>query len=266
MNTTVDHGTHKRVCLAHPVVCVVTLSILLFTLISCAPRPLDSNATDAYDFPVKPETAAWKAFTTHDEMLKACQIPESILRTMSTAGLVETILNYPLLGDMKAYNSIQQGFDTVAVQFNGLPELLNRKDAGTELLARYRTMVPATIKDDWTLLQKGLYAASIENIEILLAQDVILHNLIETQCQDLIKEATAKYQAKQKYGQIYRQSGQECTARLIGKGLLQVRYVPFEQKIQQDISLQNFLDTGSFANDSILNEIYSQAEQFLAER
>jgi hypothetical protein len=244
----------------------VILSIIPLTLIACAKQVPDSNVTDAYNFPVKPGTEAWQALTTHDKMTKACQIPESILQKMSTAGLVETVLNYPLLGDMKAYNSIQQGFDAVAVQFNGLPELLNRKDAGTELLARYRTVEPAAIKDDWTLLQKGLYAASIENIEILLAQDVILDNLTETQCQDLIKEATAKYQAKQKYGQIYGQSGQESTARLIGKGLLQVSYVPFEQKVQEDITLQNFLSTGSFANESTLSEIYSQAEQFLAGR
>jgi hypothetical protein len=244
----------------------VILSIIPLTLIACAKQVPDSNVTDAYDFPVKPETAAWKAFTTHDEMLKACQIPESILRTMSTAGLVETVLNYPLLGEMKAYNSIQQGFDAVAVQFNGLPELLNRKDAGTELLARYRTVEPAAIKENWTLLQKGNYAMGIADIEILLAQYTILDDLTLTQRQELLEEAIAKYQIKQKYAEIYGQSGQECTAWLTGRALQQASYATFEQKIQQDVSLQNFLSTGSFANESTLSEIYSQAEQFLAGR
>lgn len=38
------------------------------------------NASDSYEYPVKPGTDGWKAFTNHDEMLEACQIPESTLR------------------------------------------------------------------------------------------------------------------------------------------------------------------------------------------
>lgn len=266
MNTTVDHGTQKMVGFAHRVVCVMTLSIIALTLISCAQQPLGSNPSDAYDFPVKPGTEAWQEFTTHDEMVESCQVSESTLRKMSTAGLVETVLNYPLYRDMMAYDSIQQGFNTVTAQFNGIPELLNRKDAGTELLVRYRPMDPAAIKDNWTLLQKGSYALSIADIEILLTQDVILDDLTQTQLKDLLKEAIAKYQVKQQYAEIYGQSGQACTAWLVGRVLQQVNYAPFKQKIQQDITLQNFLSDGSFANDSILNEISSQAQQFLSVR
>jgi hypothetical protein len=259
-------GAQKSISLAHPIVCVVILSIISLTSISCAQKPVGYNSTDAYDFPVKPGTEAWQAFTNHDEMVKACEIPAPILLNMSIPGLVETVLSYPLLGDMRAYNSIQQGFDAVAGQFNGIPELLNRKDAGTELLARYRTMEPAAIKDNWTLLQKGDYAMGIANIEILLAQYTILDDLTLTQRQELLEETIAKYQIKQKYAEVYGQSGQECTAWLTGRALQQASYAPFEQKIQQDVSLQNFLSTGSFPNDSVFSEIYSQAQQFLSGR
>ena len=69
---------------------------------------LSEKIADLYDFPIKPGTEEWKAMVSHDEMLKACQVPELVLQKMSTEGLVETVLNYPLYGDMKAHNSLQQ--------------------------------------------------------------------------------------------------------------------------------------------------------------
>jgi len=129
------------------------LFILPFPLlVSCFDRASGFAANDAYDFPVKPGTEEWKTFQTHNEMLKACQIPERILNNMSTAALVETVLNYPLLLDMMAYNNIQYGFDQVASRFNGLQELLNREDNGTEIKTRYRPKEPEPNKDN---IKKG---------------------------------------------------------------------------------------------------------------
>jgi hypothetical protein len=236
---------------------IVTVFIGILLLSACSP-------TDAYDYPIKPGTDEWKAFGSHDEMLQACQIPESILKDMSTAGLVETVLNYPLLLDYMAYDSRQYGLDMVVSHFNGLQELFNRKDAGTELLARYRTMDPAAIDNDWTDIEKGSYSFSFQDIEALLAQEPILTNLTEAQRQELLTEAIAKYQAKQQHAEVYGQYGQEGTVWLIGRALQQESYPPFEQKIQEDVTLQDFLSSGSFATDSVLNEILSQANQFLS--
>jgi hypothetical protein len=236
---------------------IVTVFIGILLLSACSP-------TDAYDYPIKPGTDEWKALGSHDEMLQACQIPESILKDMSTAGLVETVLNYPLLLDYMAYDSRQYGLDMVVSHFNGLQELFNREDAGTELLARYRTMDPAAIDNDWTDVEKGSYSFSFQDIEALLAQEPILTNLTEAQRQELLTEAIAKYQAKQQHAEVYGQYGQEGTAWLIGRALQQESYSPFEQKIQENVTLQDFLSSGSFATDSVLNEILSQANQFLS--
>jgi len=224
-----------------------------------------ASASDAYDYPIKPGTDGWRAFTSHDEMLEACQIPEDILKNMSTKALVKTVLEYPLLGDIHAYNSIQQGFEAVASRFNGLSELLNRKDAGTELLAIYSKMNPQDIGENWGDIQKGAYTFSIANVEILLAQNKILDNLTETQLGDLIVEASSKYSAKQQSA-IYGETGQECSIWLMGKALQRVNYLPFEEQIHQDATIQNFLGSGSHATDIVWNEIVSNAEQFLSGR
>jgi len=196
------------------------LSLSLMMLMMLFPQIVQVNsaqatsASDAYEYPIKPGTEEWKAFETHDDMLKACQIPESTLKSMSTKGLVETVLEYPLFGDIMAYSSIQQGFEVVASRFNGLSELLNRKDAGTELLAIYSKMNPQDIEENWGDIQKGAHAVSIANVEILLAQNKILDNLNKIQLENLIVEARSKYTAKQQ-SEIYGQLSLDSTLQLI---------------------------------------------------
>ena len=91
------------------VTCIMAASILPLSLLACSSKANNSAITDAYEYPVKPGTDAWRAFTTHEEMLKACQIPESTLHAMSTEGLVETVLNYPLFNDVLAYEFSSTG-------------------------------------------------------------------------------------------------------------------------------------------------------------
>ena len=72
-------------------------SIFLLVFIS-----IDMNAQSikSWDYPIKPGTEAWQALSTHEDMLKACQIPAEILKTVSTEELIELCLAYPLLGDI----------------------------------------------------------------------------------------------------------------------------------------------------------------------
>ena len=209
-------------------VCILSLFLLMlmmpFSTIIQATSPQAASANDAYEYPIKPGTEEWKAFKSHDDMLKACQIPESTLKSMSTKGLVETVLEYPLFGDMMAYSSIQQGFEAVASRFNGLSELLNRKDAGTELLAVYSKMNPQDIEENLGDVQKGAHIFSIANVEILLAQNKILDNLNKIQLENLIVEARSKYTAKQQ-SEMYGQSNLDRTQQLIEQ-VAQRHYTP----------------------------------------
>ncbi|MDP2866366.1 MAG: hypothetical protein Q8O90_08995, partial [Elusimicrobiota bacterium] len=155
----------------------------------------------AYEFPIKPGMKEWKALSSYAEMLKACQLPEPLLRKMSTAGLIETVLNYPLyMLTILAYDSMQQGFNALAGRFNGVAELLERKDAGAELLARYRGMDPAGFKEVPNGEGIGKYHFYFYSVELLLAQDAIRAGLTETQRLELQKELLAKYEMKKRVG------------------------------------------------------------------
>lgn len=244
---------------------------IIFTIISlfgvilisgCIELKTNSNVTDVYDFPTKLGTPEWQKFNSHDEMVKVTQIPESLLSKMSTRGLVETVLNYPLYGDWLAYYNLQKGFDNVVAQFNGLQELMKRKGAATVLLAKYRTMNPEVINRSWSLEKQGEYDSNFAYIEMLLAQDITLTKLTEAERCDLLTEAVKKIGSKQKYVDIYGYFGQERTIVLLGRILQQANYTPFTKKINQDEALESFLENAGFSEitslstESILNSTF----------
>ena len=83
---------------------------------------------EPYEYPIEPGTNEWKELQTHEQKLAVSQIPEDTLQDMTTEALLDTVLNYPLLVDTMAYNSIEKGIEVVSEQFEGLKELLNRND------------------------------------------------------------------------------------------------------------------------------------------
>lgn len=55
---------------------VFALGVLLLTGSAALGQQKDSEASDAYEFPVKPGTPEWATLQSHAEMLRVCQIPE----------------------------------------------------------------------------------------------------------------------------------------------------------------------------------------------
>jgi hypothetical protein len=154
------------------------------------------SGTDAYRYPAVPGSDEWNDFTTLGEMIAACQVPEDTLKAMSTKGLVETAINYPLLGNIVFSNDKQGALNDVLRQSNAIQELLLRPDAPAELLAKYRSMDPAVSTDDWTDYDRLFYPVKFTGIEIIMAQDVMLVLYTPAQQQEIIELAKAKYQAK----------------------------------------------------------------------
>lgn len=241
------------------------LVIGLLSLTGCAQQRNTYEVTNVYEYPIKPGSREWLALGSHDEMLKVCQIPEEILSKMSTDALVETVLKYPLYGDMLAYLNLQEGFNSVSANFNGISTLMNRNDSGTALLKKYHSMNPEALDKRWGLEEQGQYDASFTYIEMLLAQDVILSKLTSSEQQDLLAAALAKGRAKQKHIEVYGHFGLERTALLLGRTLQKKNFVAFNQKIEADTTLQLFLNDAVTLPDALLNDIFTQTEMFLAQ-
>ena len=209
-------------------------------------------------FAIQPGTDAWAQLETHDAMVAASQVPLATLQEMSTDTLVETVLRYPLFGDMLAYDSPQKGFEVVAAGFDGFIELFNRTDAGAKLLAKYQTMDPATVSASATLEEQGDYDRQFTFVEALLAHDAIQAKFSDTERSTLVTEALKKFEAKQAQAEIYGHFGRERSALLLGRTVKNAGV-----NAASAGATQAFLQDATIATPEVLQAIVAEAQSYL---
>lgn len=134
----------------------------------------ESSVQNDYQYKITSDCVEWKTLNTHDEMVAACQIADDEIQEMTTDMLVSAYLNYPLLGDMYAYNTIEAGFAALRKQCNALDELLTREDIGEVLLNRYENIKLCDPNSANRVSYNAFIAPSA--LEILAAQPEIINN------------------------------------------------------------------------------------------
>ncbi len=232
---------------------IVLLIFLSFSVLTI----LAQNNNTPYDYPIKPGTVEWKNFKSGDEMAAACNIPDTVLNNLNTRALVVTCLNYPLFNEILSANNLQAGFSALTDGFNGFKELLNRKDAGKELLLTYQSLNPKNLTLLSTLEEKGEFTFKYTYIELLLSQNQIISGFTQSERQLLRQEAIKKFEQKKELINDFGMFGLNTSAWVLGK-LLQI-----EEKQnslpgainEQDLNF--FLSTGTFGNKEILDAIYT---------
>lgn len=125
---------------------------------------------DAYVFPKYQGEEA----LDYNQILEFNQVPEKVLANMSTEGLVETCLNYPLfsIGMITSNESMYAGFKKTCTEFYGLQELFKREDAGGEIFELYKNMTFSEVKqsDKYPIFR-------LKYLEYILSQEEILSRL-----------------------------------------------------------------------------------------
>ena len=148
----------------------------------------DSQATTlSWDYPVKPGMEEWKQFTYTTEILKACEIPDHILSSLSTKELATICLKHPLLFSMSAFNIPDNGIDAIFNDLNGVRELFRRDKGTKELLIWYNCQIRylSLVKNKKHLDDKiGVILFNTKDIEFLLSRATdnykeILQSLVE---------------------------------------------------------------------------------------
>lgn len=91
-----------------------------------------SFSDQAHIYEVLPGENEWNSMTV-GERLDACYVGEEEAANMTTDALVETVLNYPYLINIYAYNSLEEGIAMVSEHFSGLNELLSRTECAQKL-------------------------------------------------------------------------------------------------------------------------------------
>ena len=153
-----------------------------------------------WDYPVKPGMEEWKQFQSNEEKVRACQIPEELLSSLSTEDLTDLCLRYPLLWDFFAFNNTNDGLDKLFRDLNGIRELYKRKDVSTYLTQRYVEKIQSLsyLDDANSNIEKGLFVVYVSVLEGLLSRIEQKEN--EEEClKEVLRALVAGYEGKLKY-------------------------------------------------------------------
>lgn len=164
---------------------------------------LSQQLHQPYRYPVKRGSPAWDSLKTYAEKRAAAQIPPDVVRKLTTSALLESVLDYPLIGDVFVFNSLQTGIDKLSVNFAAFKELLARKDLPAVAVARYRQFGIDSIRTLPSAYAKGEYSVKMSFLEALLAQPQVSGQLNNAEKANLLRRLIANYDGKGKQRDDY---------------------------------------------------------------
>lgn len=97
-----------------------------------------TNINSFYDSITAPGN--WSKYQSLEEMLAACQLPESTLKALTTDQLIQACVSHPLRLNYVFYNNEIEGAEVIIKHFNGFKELKTRKDAPEKIINFYENV------------------------------------------------------------------------------------------------------------------------------
>jgi hypothetical protein len=175
----------------------------LLSLFTCTLSAQDvTGKQTVWDYPVKPGTGEWAAFTSGQQMRDACQIPQRILQTLDAKELAGICMNYPLSSDYLASNDERKGISMMIENFNGLKELSRRNEGAKELMRIY-TDFPVFAHTAQITPQNYDAVYKLPFPELLLADDAFIHQLSGEELTELQDIVRIKYSNKAANSSVY---------------------------------------------------------------
>jgi len=243
----------------------ITLSLITaFIILSCGKKKNDCSflmcdirkPAGTYDYPIKPGAAQWASFTSQQEKLGACQIPQSNLNSMSTEAVMQSSLDLPVLGDLLLNVGVNVPGITefYMTNFSGLIELSKRADAGSVMLNRYLIMNPVCAKCNYI----G-YTSDFNAFEMIIGQDSIIRKLTLPEKKQLVIQAIANYSQKKNMPEYYALYGLSTPLYVCTKVMINDNYKSFIDTYYQSQNLQLFVSKLLWPSDnSQLNTMFDQ--------
>lgn len=170
----------------------------------CKITTYSESIKDKYVYPIRPGTPEWDHIETVKQRIDILQIPESVLATISTAGLLETCLEFPYLIEIFFGNHYQDGFEALLRLLNGFRVLFERSDLTDVLIEKYISL-SEEVKDVriQSPINQGRFSLRHFVLEFMFVQDAVLNNLNMEQIDALILLTKERTQLKKYYSDIF---------------------------------------------------------------
>ena len=190
---------------------------------------------DSYNYPFYPGMEGWDTFTASWQMVTTVEIPEDMLKEMSTEALMQGIWEYPFFIQTSTSSfALQHCYEALLPYINIGREFLSREDAAECLYHRYEIVNP--IYEDALVLTHSL--------EVMLAQDVYLAKYSDEQLKKLIERVYSYDNLRYGENSAIDMGMKQCTWFLIGRILRQANFEPFMDILENDIFMQIFMEDG----------------------
>ena len=169
-----------------------------------------SQERTLWDYPIKPKTEEWKKLESNKAKVEACQLPEHILRDISTNDLMVLCLQYPLLYDVFAFNNINNGLQKLFSDFNGIREFAKREESVNSLQEQYLSEIhsfPDKLNNKVSNLDLGRSMARISILELILIYSDFHNNISKENQKKVLESLLSGYKEKCKYPEYFGRRG-----------------------------------------------------------
>jgi len=182
------------------------LILIIFTFLGFL---LNAQEEKRWDYPVKPRTEEWKTLESNKAKVEVCQVPEQILRDISTNDLMILCLQYPLLYDVFAFNSINDGLTKLFADFNGIRAFSKMENATNNLREQYISEIrsfPENLNSR-SNLEIGYSVARSSILEVLLVYSDFHSNTSKENQKKILESLLFGYSEKIKYPEYFQGKG-----------------------------------------------------------
>ncbi len=166
----------KRILSATLVLAIVTLCFLQGQGTTYATQETDYRSY----YKVLPEDAEWAEMKSYPQVIEACMLGEEVINSLSTADLLEVVLEYPLFFDIYIWNNWENSAEGMRRRLDGFVALVEREDVVECLIQKYIAMGNPN---------EGLsipYFNKIAYLECILSDKAVLEKMTDEQRERLL--------------------------------------------------------------------------------
>jgi len=202
-------------------------------------------------------SAEWKSISPKEKK-ELMQIPENELKTMSTKELIEAYINCAYTRSFFLFSEIDEYYKHLYQGFNGVNELINRRDAVDEITKYYIAMNP----QDNAVSTAGIQMPfQIQFIEYLIGSPEIVKKIDSEKLHLIVSELVKKYQIKTQIQSALTET-LESNIYAISR-LLDRSDTGKQNELTMVVGITTLHKTGRIPNDKISYQIINLANEFI---